>query len=47
MGTDTVLTALEFHRYGDIDWGKTAVRHRFVSNDFSTGEVYCLSEELV
>lgn len=39
MGTDPVLTALAFHRCGEVDWSKTAVRDGFVAYDFPTGEV--------
>lgn len=47
MGTDPALTAIVFHRGGEVDWEKTTVKNRFVSYDFSTGEVYGLSEQSV
>lgn len=46
-GTDPALTALVFHQYGEVDWSKTAIEHRFVSSDFSNGEVYRLREKVV
>lgn len=47
MGTGPVLTALAFHRCGEVDWEKTVVKDGFVSYDFPTVEVYGLSEETV
>lgn len=31
MKTDPIMTAMEFYRYGEADWGITAVRNWFVS----------------
>lgn len=47
IGTDPVLTAVVFHRCGELDWEKTAVKEGFVSFDFSTGKFYGLNEESV
>lgn len=47
METDTVLTAREFHRCGQADWDKTAVKDGFMSYDVPPREVYGHSEEAV
>lgn len=47
MGTDPVLTALAFHRCGEADSYKIAVRDGFVSYDCYTAELYGLSKEVV
>lgn len=45
LGTDTVLTAVLFHRCGERDWEKTAVQDWVVPYHFPTGEVYGHSEK--
>lgn len=39
MGTDPVMTAMSFYRYGEVDRGRMAVQDEFVSYKFKTGEV--------
>lgn len=45
MGTDLVLIAMEYHRYGAVDWQETAVEEIFVSYMIPTGKAYGLNEE--
>lgn len=47
IGTERFVTRLAFGWRAEIDWAKTAVRARFVSYDFSTGDVHGLSEVAV
>lgn len=46
MGTNHIITALTFHRCGEVSLSKTSVMDEFVSYDFPTGEFYGLSEEV-
>lgn len=42
-----MVTALAFHRCGEVDYCSTALRDRFVSYDIPTSEVQGLSKEAV
>lgn len=41
------MTAMNFHRCGEVDSGRTAVRDGFVSYNFETGSVIGLEAETI
>lgn len=41
------MKAMVLHRFGDVDWGRTVVRDRFVSYSFETGAVIGLEADTI